>query len=81
MRRKIFTVLALAVLIGGCSRWAGSKAKVAEPAAPPPLSAQASAVCDELKLDKDKLAALEAKPLYQFTEQEVGTYLGYLQKL
>ncbi|MFH0792508.1 MAG: N-acetylmuramoyl-L-alanine amidase-like domain-containing protein, partial [bacterium] len=78
MRRKILAILALAILIGGCSRWLPWKTGGAQPAA---LSAEAAAVCDQLKLDKDKIAALEAKPLYQFSEEEVGTYLGYMQKL
>ncbi len=38
------------------------------------------AICRELGLDPEKIARLEAKPLYEFDEREVHAYLGYLRE-
>jgi hypothetical protein len=48
---------------------------------PAPLSKEALAACDELSLDPDRIAALEAKPLYEFSEQDVDAYLGFVQAI
>lgn len=44
------------------------------------LSEQELKFVEELRLDAGEIAALEAKPLYQFKEDEVGKYLAYMQK-
>ncbi|MCI0332702.1 MAG: DUF1460 domain-containing protein [Planctomycetes bacterium] len=45
---------------------------------PAPLNPAQSAACDRLKLDKNAIEILLAKPLYEFTEIEVDTYLRFL---
>jgi N-acetylmuramoyl-L-alanine amidase-like len=38
------------------------------------------AIVEELSLDAELIAALEGKPLYQFSPEELNVYLGFLQK-
>jgi hypothetical protein len=42
------------------------------------LTAEQSALCQQLNLDADQISALANKPLYEFTELEVDAYLKYL---
>lgn len=42
------------------------------------LSPAQRAACEKLNLDPNQIAALLDKPLYKFTEAEVGTYLKFL---
>ena len=44
------------------------------------LSAEQTALCQQLGLDADQIAKLLEKPLYEFTESEVDSYLRYLSK-
>ena len=65
--RTVLACLALCVL--------GSPL-LAAPAAT--LSAEQTATCQQLGLDADQIAELFEKPLYEFTESEVDTYLRFL---
>ncbi len=38
------------------------------------------AIVEDLELDQDKIAELEAKPLYEFKESELGDYLAFVQR-
>ena len=42
------------------------------------LTAEQTAICQQLGLDANQIAALVDKPLYNFTELEVDAYLKYL---
>jgi hypothetical protein len=42
------------------------------------LTAEQSALCQQLNLDANQIATLVDKPLYKFTELEVDSYLKYL---
>lgn len=59
---------------------AAQAAETVVPVQPEPvkLSGKQKRLCKSLNIDPDQLAALIAKPLYQFTEQEVDLYLRYL---
>jgi N-acetylmuramoyl-L-alanine amidase-like protein len=43
------------------------------------LSEKEKAIAEKLSIDKDYLALLLAKPLYQFSEKDVDKYLSYLE--
>ena len=60
-----------------CCWTAGESIARAEPDA---VAAKTDQVlCEQLGLDQDEIARLKAKPLYEFSEQEVDVYLRYLQ--
>jgi len=80
-------IAALSVLVGCAAKSpspestpsAESKPASDTPQVRATLDANALAACERVGLNPDTIAALEAKPLYEFTEAELGPYLGYLQ--
>lgn len=66
-------ICVLALLSAGCA--------VFRPTVPGmPLSEHDIEICSRLKIDEEKLMRMKGKPIYEFSEQELGTYLGYLQE-
>ncbi len=66
------TILFLGILgLFGCVR--GPRIR------PAPLTAQDNMISEKLSLEKKRLALLKAKPLYEFSEEDVDFYLRYLQ--
>jgi len=73
MRRTALCLsLAVAAALSGC---AGTAPRVE------PLSPESLAIVETLGLDADQIAVLDAKPLYKFSEAELGPYLAYMQKV
>lgn len=81
--RLIARLSLLVATAAGCAMYPSTS--VADPSPDPAavhvkmLGPEETAVCKKLGLDPAVIAALDAKPLYKFTEKEVDMYLGYLQ--
>jgi len=73
-----FAAIALASIALGCGAVRTPSAPVEAPRAE--LTPRQLEIVSELGLDADQIAQLEAKPIYQFTEAEVGAYLGFVQR-
>jgi hypothetical protein len=67
-RKTIFIMLSIIlIMLAGCEKPL------------PPLSPTDQAAADTLGIDSEYLQELIAKPLYKFNEEDVDTYLPYLQ--
>ncbi|GEM_PF-420332 len=49
--------------------------------APPPLGAQETALCQRLGLDPARIAELEARPIYTFSEKDLHDWLPYVHEV
>ena len=45
-----------------------------------PLTEVDLAVCSKLEIETEALREMKGKPLFEFSEQEIDAYLGYLQE-
>lgn len=74
MKRTLATCcVVLAFFLAGCQTiWKAPAPSAAE------LTPRQLAIVEQLDLDPEEIAYLEAKPLYEFSEGEVGRYLAFV---
>lgn len=72
--KRLLIVCALALGFTGCTlmKMPGPPMAV--------LTADQAAIVEDLGLDAEEIAILEAKPLYKFTEKEVDKYLAFVKR-
>ena len=74
MKKLLLLSLFIAITISGCGL---KRDRVVEPSRAE-LTPRQLEIVERLDLDADLIAQLEAKPLYEFTEQEVGAWLPFI---
>ncbi len=83
-----FPLILSCALLAGCATFETAApypedTELSEPEEPEAryfLSEAETEICENLGLDPEEIARLEAKPLYDFDEQQVDAYLRYLQE-